>query len=238
MSMASDLGQTAIVAVLSITVVVSLLGVVLVQTVGQLLPAPADQVGADLCEPRPRGRRERLHDGHQRQLRAWPSAAPTPTAPGPAAGLNYGKWNVRRELDRRREPTRSTTPSAIHIPDFRSDQPTPSSACPCRSSARPTTLPRPNGYLFDQETITVTPKNGFLQNVWWSNYESYSSTGQLLDLQLQLRAYGYNIDNKNIDCSPVYFGPGDYLFGPVFTNDSVFVSGNGTDRGLAVVRHA
>ena len=63
--------------------------------------------------------------------------------------------------------------------------------------------------------------------MWWSNYESYSSTGNYSTCNYNWDL-NYNINNANVDCSPVYFGPGDYLYGPVYTNDSVFVTGDGT----------
>ena len=80
-----------------------------------------------------------------------------------------------------------------------------------------------NNYLFAQETVSITPSNGFLQNVWWSNYESYSANGDYSTCNYNWKL-GYNINNANVSCSPVYFGPNDYLFGPVYTNDSVFES--------------
>ena len=80
-----------------------------------------------------------------------------------------------------------------------------------------------NNYLFDQETINVTPSNGFLENVWWSNYESYSGNGDYSTCNYNWKL-GYNIRGGGVSCGPVYFGPNDYLFGPVYTNDSVFVS--------------
>ena len=52
--------------------------------------------------------------------------------------------------------------------------------------------PATNHYLFDQETITVTPSNGFLSNVWWSNYESYSSNGDYSTCNYNWKL-GYNI---------------------------------------------
>ena len=55
---------------------------------------------------------------------------------------------------------------------------------------------------------------------------------RLLHLQLQLEARTTTSDNANVSCGPVYFGPNDYLFGPVYTNDSVFVSPS------PVLRHA
>ena len=72
-----------------------------------------------------------------------------------------------------------------------------------------------------------TPANGFLDNVWWSNFESYNSaadtnpttTGSATGCKWY---YATNYNNSG-SCSPVYFGPNDSVTGPVFSNDSIFV---------------
>ena len=81
-------------------------------------------------------------------------------------------------------------------------------------------------YVFQSETINLAAANGFLTNVWWSNYESYSSNGNYSNCDYNWNL-NYNINGGGTNCGPVYFGPNDYLFGPVYTNDSVFVSGTG-----------
>ena len=102
---------------------------------------------------------------------------------------------------------------------------------------RPRTTTSTNGYLFDTETMNLSSTNGFLNNVWWSNFESYSQTGNYTGCTYNWQTpNSYDVDNTN-NCSdsndfgPVYFANGDYLFGPTFTNDSVFVSGDGTTAG-------
>ena len=77
-------------------------------------------------------------------------------------------------------------------------------------------------YAFESQTISVTPSNGFLDHVWWSNFESYNANGNYTGCMYNWKA-NYNIDNSNMPCTPVYFGGADYLNGPVYTNDSVFV---------------
>ena len=84
--------------------------------------------------------------------------------------------------------------------------------------------------MFQSESINLVAQNGFLTNVWWSNYESYNGTGDYSGCNFNWKI-GYNINGGGTSCSPVYFGPHDYLFGPVFTNDSVFVGGDGTVGG-------
>ena len=87
-----------------------------------------------------------------------------------------------------------------------------------------------NSYVFKQVSITMKPTSGLLTNVWWTNYESFSRTGDYSNCNYNWRL-SYNIYGGKTNCLPVYFGPQDYLFGPVFTNDSVFVSGDGTVGG-------
>ena len=74
--------------------------------------------------------------------------------------------------------------------------------------------------------MTVVPSNGFLQNVFWSNYESYSPTGNYSTCNYNWKL-GYNPYTAGVACGPVSFGPTDYLFGPVYSNDSMFVIGSG-----------
>ncbi len=169
-----------------------------------------------------------------------PSLAQCSTAlngTGTCSGLKYGQWNTVEDA--------AASGADAEYYAFGNPQPTFNSTTHALISlsveivgaAHDTTSD--NGYQFDQETITVTPNNGFLDNVWWSNYESYSPTGNYSTKPTPASSYcnynydlNYNISNDysngTVGCYPVYFGPGDYLFGPVFTNDSVFISGNGS----------
>ncbi len=62
------------------------------------------------------------------------------------------------------------------------------------------------------------PANGFLNNVWWTNFES---AGVPSSCQYWW-ATGYS---NSGGCAPVYFISADTLNGPVFSNDSIFVDG-------------
>ncbi len=84
-----------------------------------------------------------------------------------------------------------------------------------------------NGFVFRQATITLSPANGFLDTLWWSNYESFSKTGDYSNCNYNWEL-GYDSNAGSTSCIPIFFGPTDNLFGPVYTNDSVFVNGNGT----------
>jgi hypothetical protein len=94
-----------------------------------------------------------------------------------------------------------------------------------------------------------TPSNDFLNNVWWSNYESFDSAvgGSANDCAY----YWANSANypangpypnrgiistngpnayivPNTPCTAVDFETGDQLFGPVYTNDSIYIDGTPT----------
>lgn len=221
---AQDLGQTAIVAVVAISISLGLGAALLVNTVSQTYPlqqAKAVQIYANRAL-------QAGENAYLTAINANPSLAQCTTntnGSGTCSGINYGEWNYVQNS------TNSAGDAEYYA--FGNPQPTFSSTTNALTNLAvqvvgaaqdPSTT---NGYLFDQETINLDPQNGFLQNVWWSNYESYSSTGSYSTCNYNWKL-SYNINNSNIDCSPVYFGPGDYLYGPVYTNDSVFVSGDGT----------
>ena len=204
-------------------------------TPSSVLPPPADQVGAALCQPRPRSRRERLSHGHQRQ----PQPGPVQHRHQRQRDLQPASTTASGTSSRTR-PTPEPTPEYYAFgnpqPDLRPDHPRPHQPCGQVVGAAHD-VDAPNGYLFDQETITVTPSNGFLQNVWWSNYESYSSTGELFDLQLQLEAELRHRQRATSTVQPGLLRARRLSLRPVYTNDSVFVSGNGRRVRLTVLRH-
>ena len=237
-SLRSDLGQTAIVAVLAITIAISLVGAVLIQTV--IASDPLQQTKA--VEIYANRAMEAGANTYFAAVNANAGLAQCNThtnGNGTCAGLDYGQWNKVTDSGTNGsdpeyyafgnpQPTfdlnNSLTPpapDATHTGDL-----TALSVQVMGAAYDPST---PNHYLFAQETMNIAPSNGFLKNVWWSNYESYSSTG---DYSKCLYGYdagtnGYNPLGTTESCGPIYFGPGDYLFGPVFTNDSVYISGNG-----------
>ena len=220
---ASELGQTAIVAVLAITVVSSMLGLILVNTVSQSIPLNA----TESVQTYANRALEAAQDTLLVALNNNPALAQCNTGTNNAAtcsGIDFGQWN--------KVPNSDLSGADLEYYAFGNPQPVfdPTTnalkyfAVEVVGAAYDPSAT--NHYLFDQETVTFTPSNGFLENVWWSNYESYSSTGSYSTCNYNWNL-NYNISNSNVDCNPVYFGPNDYLFGPVFTNDSVFVAGNG-----------
>jgi hypothetical protein len=220
---ASDLGQTALVAVVAFSVLASLAGAVIVRTIVQsdpLLQGKAVEIYAHRAL-------EAGQNAYLTAINANPSLAQCTTdtnGSGTCSGIDYGQWNAVTGSNAsgadqeyyafgNPQPTFDPTTNAL----------TSLSVQVVGAAYDPSTT---NNYLFDQESINITPSNGFLENVWWSNYESYSSTGDYSTCNYNWDL-SYDILNKNLSCTPVYFGPADYLFGPVYTNDSVFVSGNG-----------
>ncbi len=63
------------------------------------------------------------------------------------------------------------------------------------------------------------PANGFLDNVWWTNFES-SGTPSTCLYWWQTNSY-----STSGGCTPVNFAASDIINGPAFSNDSIFVTG-------------
>ncbi len=220
----SDRGQTALVAVVALSVSATLITGVLVTTVIHSYPlqqAKSVQLYANRAL-------EAGVNAYVTALNTNPSLAEcnsNTNGSGICSGINYGEWNF--------VPNSNTSGADAEYYAFGNPQPTfdPTTNALTSLSVQVAGAAQDNAatnhYLFDQETISLTPANGFLKNVWWSNFESYSPSGNYSNCNYNWNL-NYNIDNANVACSPVYFGPGDYLFGPVYTNDSVFVSGDGT----------
>ncbi len=217
---ATDLGQTGIIAVVAFSVLASLVGAVIVQTVvtsNPLFQAKAVEIYAHRAL-------EAGQNAYLTAVNANPSLAQCNTntnGSGTCSGIDYGKWNVVNGSN--------SSGSDLEYYSFGNPQPsfdpntnalTSLSVQVVGAAYDPSAQ---NNYLFDQETINVTPSNGFLENVWWSNYESYSGNGDYSTCNYNWKL-NYNIGAGGVSCGPVYFGPNDYLFGPVYTNDSVFVS--------------
>ncbi len=86
-----------------------------------------------------------------------------------------------------------------------------------------------------QSTINLKAVNGFLTRVWWSNFEAtdpalLGNAGKTCQLNWQ---NGYNGPGQY--CQPVYFQGGDQVYGPIYSNDSIYVL---NDPTLGAVRTA
>ena len=224
----SDLGQTALVAVIAVSIIVSLVGATIVAAVVQGYPlqqAAAVTVYAHRAL-------EAGENAYVTAVNANPTLAQcnystnqAANQNGPCAGLNYGEWNI---VSGSNTPTGTEEYYAFGNPQPTFDPTTHAltnlAVQVVGAAHAPNTT---TNYVFQSETINLAAANGFLTNVWWSNYESYSSNGVYTNCDYNWNL-NYNINSGSTNCQPVYFAPSDYLFGPVFTNDSVFVSGDGT----------
>ena len=224
---ASDLGQTAIVAVLALTLIVGVIGSTLVATVIQSGPIQQSASVQDYANQAV----EAGENGYVTALNTNPSLAycsSNTNGSGTCGGINYAEWNLVTGS--------AASDTGAEYYSFGNPQPTfdPTTHALTNLAVEVVGAAKDpqssTGYLFAHKILNLAPKNGFLSQVWWSNYESYSSTGNYSTCAYNWSSsIGYNIDNSNASCTPVYFGPGDYLFGPTYTNDSVFVSGDGTE---------
>ncbi|MGH9088358.1 MAG: hypothetical protein ACRDYZ_09645, partial [Acidimicrobiales bacterium] len=83
----------------------------------------------------------------------------------------------------------------------------------------------PGHYRYQSSVANFAPRNGFLTHIWWSNYEA---TDPALDTQPSSSCHydwtGTSYGGPGGACSEVFFGPQDTINGPVFTNDSIYVT--------------
>jgi hypothetical protein len=85
----------------------------------------------------------------------------------------------------------------------------------------------PGNLVYYSTVAKFTPQNGFLDSVWWSNYESSQfPVGSAANCQYFWSAgVGRNTGNLS-PCNMVVFQSGDKLFGPVYSNDSIDITGS------------
>lgn len=87
----------------------------------------------------------------------------------------------------------------------------------------------PGHFAYYSTVAKFVPQNGFLNAVWWSNYESSEfPVGTASYCQYFWSAnVGRNTGNLS-PCNIVVFQTGDKLVGPVYSNDSIDVTGSPT----------
>jgi hypothetical protein len=85
---------------------------------------------------------------------------------------------------------------------------------------------------YQSSTQILSPENGFLTRIWWSNYEATDPTltGNPPTACTWDWNNGYNGPNVGSTdaCSPVYFNNGDQVYGPLYSNDSMYVANDPT----------
>jgi hypothetical protein len=248
-----DAGQTALVLVIGITILMTTIGAVLVQSSVATDPLQQTQ-SVSLYANRA------LEAGVNSYLTAInqnPSlvqcSIQTNTA-GTCQGLKYDSWNMVANSN-----IGSEGDSEWYA--FGNPQPTFVGA-PGASAVQYISVPvygaahSPNavhGYLFRTQTIRVLPDNGFLDNIWWTNYESYNPNGEywytsggtptttpitslVNPISPDPGCYNYSSTTYTqgsqtpysgpqglCASNPVYFAPGDIVDGPAYSNDSLYM---------------
>jgi len=88
----------------------------------------------------------------------------------------------------------------------------------------------PGNYAYYSTVAHFTPQNGFLNHVWWSNYESsdFSSANPNAANCNHFWDPTVGRNTGNLGCDPVQWQSGDQVYGPVFSNDSLYTSGSPT----------
>ena len=94
----------------------------------------------------------------------------------------------------------------------------------------------PGKNVFYSTIAKFTPQNGFLNAVWWSNYESFDpNAGGSASNCGYFYNQGRNINGNgtvgSTPCLAIVFTTGDNLYGPVYSNDSLFINGSPTFTG-------
>ncbi len=89
----------------------------------------------------------------------------------------------------------------------------------------------PGHMVYEHTAANFTPANGFLTRVWWSNYEATDPnlTGNPQTACTWDWANSYFGPSVTAGaCQAVEFFTGDKLYGPIFSNDSIYVNGDPT----------
>ena len=83
----------------------------------------------------------------------------------------------------------------------------------------------PGHYQYQSSVASFSAGQGFLTRVWWSNYEAQDpSLTHVTPNNCHYDWSSTTYSGMDGTCGPVYFGPGDVVDGPVFTNDSVYAT--------------
>lgn len=216
--MCSDVGQTAILLVVGLTVLMSTIGAVMVTTIVNNDPILST---ASIQRYAYRALASGLNS-YQSAINADPYLAScnSDTNPGAAdatnqcAGISYGTWSLVPDtgngngvvpeyykFDNPQQVENSTTGAIINLE---------------------VQIVGAAGFGHDVYYSTIAkfvPANGFLNNVWWTNYESAGTPSQC-------QYYWPGYPTAGNGCSPVYFDSNDNLKGPIFSNDSIYVDGS------------
>lgn len=92
----------------------------------------------------------------------------------------------------------------------------------------------PGHYQYQQSVSNFSPENSFLTHLWWSDYEAEPSaktpsrTACKWDWKNSYKGPGSSCAPGGSYTGAVFFGPGDVIDGPVYTNDSIYVASDPT----------
>ncbi len=93
----------------------------------------------------------------------------------------------------------------------------------------------PGNYVYYSTIAHFVPANDFLNNVWWSNYESSdfpnANASDCNHFWQPTNVGGAARNANNLNCTAVQWQSGDQVYGPVFSNDSLYTSGTPSFTG-------
>jgi hypothetical protein len=84
--------------------------------------------------------------------------------------------------------------------------------------------------VYDSSIANIQPENDFLNNLWWSNFESFAYSppaGQNGDYSNCKYDWQNSYAGPGGNCTIVSFSINDSLNGPVYSNDSIYVDNTG-----------
>src|ERR1035437_7666539 len=87
-----------------------------------------------------------------------------------------------------------------------------------------------SNHVYDSSVANIQPENDFLNNLWWSNFESFDyspPSGQSGDYSNCKYDWQNSYAGPGGNCTIVSFSLNDSLNGPVYSNDSIYVDNTG-----------
>jgi hypothetical protein len=217
--MRSDLGQTALLLVVGLTVLMSTIGAVMVSSIVNNEPILSQ---TSIQRYAYRALASGLN-AYTSAINADPYLAScnADTNPGGAdatsqcAGISYGTWSTVPD---------TTTGNGVVPEYYKFDNPQQvDNSSTYAITELQVQIVGAAGYnssdLVYYSTIAhFVPANGFLNNVWWTNYESTGTPSSC-------KFYWTGYPTAGNGCTPVYFDSQDNIKGPIFSNDSIYVDG-------------
>jgi hypothetical protein len=213
----SDVGQTAIVMVIAISVLLMTLGAVMVTTISNNDPILTQ---TSIQRYAYRALASGLN-AYTNAINADPFLAACNTATNQGgsnpsnqcAGISYGTWSAVPD----------TTGGNGIVPEyykFDNPQQVINSSTNALQELEVQIVGAagfPGKNVFYSTIAHFVPANGFLNNVWWTNFESTGTPSQC--------TYYWNGYTPPNNCTEVDFVPQDSITGPIFSNDSIYVAG-------------